>query len=98
MTYKFNKQQHSTKIKEGLERAKKNGKKLGRPSGKIKGEDDVIYYYEGCLQARIDLKLNFKIRYQLIAEAASVSLSTVKRIIKKHKATQSHSLGSQQLQ
>jgi DNA invertase Pin-like site-specific DNA recombinase len=75
MTYKFNKQQHSTKIKEGLERAKKNGKKLGRPSGKIKGEDDVLYV----------MNTHQLTNRKNIARLCDVSLSTVRRTILKHK-------------
>ena len=45
MTYNYNKEQHTAKIKIGLETAKKKGKKLGRPKGgKIKGEDEVVSY------------------------------------------------------
>jgi DNA invertase Pin-like site-specific DNA recombinase len=74
--YKFNKQQHSTKIKEGLERAKKNGKKLGRPSGKIKCEDEVLALYS---------QRSYDLRYNITAMIFGISESTVKRIIKKHK-------------
>ena len=86
MTYKFNKEQHTAKIKAGLKTAKKKGKKLGRPKGgKIKGEDEVMYYYNRCLQARKDMNLNFRINRQMIADEVGISKSTVQNIINKYK-------------
>ena len=50
---------------------------LGRPKGgKIKGEDEVIRFYTNQLA---------RIKYQLLAELAGVSKSTVQKIINKYK-------------
>lgn len=74
MTYKFNQEQHTAKIKAGLATAKKNGKKLGRPKGgKIKGEDEVIRLYE------------VKATHADIAQVVGVSKGTVQKIINKYK-------------
>ena len=84
MTYKFNKEQHTAKIKAGLETAKKKGKKLGRPkSGKIRGEDEVL----DCLkQGKVIIHMwEVKATYANIAQAVGVSKSTVQRIINKYK-------------
>ena len=84
MTYKFNKETHTAKIKAGLETAKKKGKKLGRPKGgKIKGEDEVIEAYNR------DDKVPFfvpKMTYSEIAKEVGVSIGTVQKIINKYKA------------
>ena len=59
MTYKYNKEQHTAKIKAGLETAKKKGKKLGRPKGgKIKGEEMVIAIYECYFLKKTSFILN----------------------------------------
>ena len=73
-------EQHTTKIKAGLEKAKQAGKKLGRPkSDKIKGQAGVVKSYED------NLRRGGKCTYQEIAEMVGVSRSTVQKIINKYK-------------
>jgi DNA invertase Pin-like site-specific DNA recombinase len=82
MTYKFNKEQHTTKIKAGLETAKKKGKKLGRPKGgKIKGEDRVLGLYNQDKKHYIFGNLTIS----KIAELSGISKSTVQKIINKYR-------------
>ena len=88
MTYKFNPQQHSTKIKAGMKAAKQAGKKLGRPKGgKIKGEDEVLEIYQ---MDREQLKQKIcHSTYEEIANIVGVSKGTVQRIINKYKKNES---------
>ena len=87
MTYSYNKEQHTAKIKAGLETAKKKGKKLGRPKGgKIKGEDEVIDIYINGVTMKIgDEIVNYKYTYDAIAKITFVSIGTVQKIINKYK-------------
>ncbi len=82
--YTFSKEQHSTKIKAGLLKAKQAGKKLGRPqSEKIKGEDEArdLYLYGIILDDRRHVFLTV----QEVAERVGISKSTVQKIINKYK-------------
>ena len=84
MTYKFNKETHSIKVKAGMQAAKQAGKKLGRPkSGKIKGEDEVIFWWK-CGIVNIHM-WEVKATYANIARTVGVSIGTVQRIINKYK-------------
>ena len=92
MTYNYNKEQHTAKIKTGLETAKKKGKKLGRPKGgKIKGEDEVIAFYKLERQTQYIYNSEGMIKkvrrhtYGHIAECVGVSKGTVQKIINKYR-------------
>jgi DNA invertase Pin-like site-specific DNA recombinase len=87
--YKFNKEQHTAKIKAGLVTAKKKGKKLGRPrmlkGDKIKGEDEVIALYStstGKIYFKKELR---KPTYEIVAEIVGISPTTVQKIINKYR-------------
>jgi DNA invertase Pin-like site-specific DNA recombinase len=84
MTYIFNKEQHAAKIKAGLEKIKRTGKKLGRPKvDKLKNEDVILFFY---LQKNVYINDELvKATYVNIAKSAGVSIGTVKRVIKKYK-------------
>jgi DNA invertase Pin-like site-specific DNA recombinase len=87
MTYNYNKEQHTAKIKAGLETAKKNGKKLGRPKGgKIKGEDSVLETLSRGRNRKFqDTGEPYYLTNWDIAEVVGISKSTVQKIINKYK-------------
>lgn len=68
-----------------MQAAKQAGKKLGRPkSGKIKGEDEVIKYYQfKKVGAGTGVVIKFTIKE--IAGIVGVSKGTVQKIINKYK-------------
>jgi len=84
MTYTFNKEQHTAKIKAGLEKAKQAGKKLGRPkNGDVKNENEILFFY---LQGKVVIDNELRSATVInIAKCVGVSAGTVKRAIKKYK-------------
>lgn len=70
-----------------MQAAKQAGKKLGRPKGgKIKGEDEVMYYYLKMIHLGAEYREYTDIKYYKdLSELAGVSKATVQRIINKHK-------------
>jgi DNA invertase Pin-like site-specific DNA recombinase len=66
-----------TRIKSGLEKARKNGVKLGRRKGSVIGTDILLKKYRGVLK---DLEQNISMRK--IARIHAVSLCTILKVKK----------------
>lgn len=67
----------SERILSGLEQARRNGKRLGRPPGSVKGQDKMLGEYTGVVR---DLKAGLSIRQT--AAIRDLSKATVQRVKK----------------
>lgn len=91
MTYKFNKEEHSLKVKTGIQKARQAGKTLGRPKGKDEESRKLVLliWLHGSIDefgqiylSKRDGRFSKKrLTYAKVAEYAKVSTSTARNII-----------------